>query len=182
MKRVKVLLLIISVILLSACSNKFHGTWCKYSDVATSLVILNSDISDDQIDRITNYVKTLENLKSYDIIDRIEEATKMITIYYKNEDNIDQIDAQLKKYDGVSKVKSSRVNEIVDKLVVKKEEYIYDKSLNNLSANETKGKYQIDNNTLILENDVKFYYKNKFLCYDEGCNEVLIKAKGNDCG
>ena len=182
MKRVKVILLLSALFIVSACSNKFEGTWCKYSDVATTLIILDENVTDKQIENITNYVKTIDSLKSYDIIDRIEEASKMITIYYKNDENIENYENNIKKYSGITKIKSSKVNEIVDKLVINKDNYVYDKSLNNLSANESKGSYKINNNTLILDSDVKFFYKNKFLCYDEGCNELLTKAKGNDCG
>ena len=182
MKRIKIVWLVICLILLSGCSSKFEGIWCKYSDVATSLVILNSDVSDNQILEITNYIKTIDNLKSYDIIDRIEEASKMITIYYKNEDNISKYEEKLVAFSGVTRVKSTKVNEVVDKLIVKKDSYIYDKSLNDLSANEVKGSYEIENNTLILDNNIKFYYKNKYLCYDEACNIILTKSKSNDCG
>ena len=176
MKRIKVLFLILGLVLLSGCGNKFEGTWCKYSDVATTLVILNNDIEDSQIDAITNYIK------SYDIIDRIEEASKMITVYYKSEENITTYENNIKEFNGVNKIKSTRVNEVVDKLVVKKEDYTLGRSLNNLTANEMSGKYKIENNTLLLDDNVKFYYKNKYLCYDEACNNVLTKSKTNDCG
>ena len=181
MKRVKIGLLLISLIFLSGCSSKFEGIWCKYSDVATTLVILDNDISNDQINKLTDYIKTIENLKSYDIIDKIEDSSKMITIYYKNEDNIALYEERIKAFDGINKIKSTNVNEVVDKLIVKKNDYVLDKSLNDLSANEVKGTYKIENNTLILDNDIKFYYKNKYLCYDDACNSILTKSKTNDC-
>lgn len=182
MKRVKIFIILICLFLICGCSSKFEGTWCKYSDVATSLVILKNDINDNEINKITDYIKTIDNLKSYDIIDKIEEASKMITIYYKNEDNISSYEDKIKSFNGVDSIKSTKVNEVVDKLIIKKKEYIYDKSLNNLSATEDKGSYTIDNNTLILDNNTKFYYKNKYLCYDEMCNLVMTKSKTNDCG
>ena len=182
MKRVKVLLILLVLILLCGCDNKFQGTWCKYSDVATTLIVLTDDVSDEQINNITNYIKKIENLKSYDIIDKIEEASKMITIYYKNEDHIAEYENKIKSFSGINKVKSTRVNEVVDKLVVNKETYTLGRSLNNLTANEMSGKYKIENDTLSLDDNVKFYYKNKYLCYDESCSDVLTKSKTNDCG
>ena len=182
MKRVKLLLIVFSLILLCGCDNKFQGTWCRYSDVATTLVVLTDDISDKQINDITNYIKTISNLKSYDIIDKIEDASKMITIYYKSEDNIDEYEKMIKTFTGINSIKSTKVNEVVDKLVVKKDDYTLGRSLNNLTANEMSGKYKIDNNTLILDDNVKFYYKNKYLCYDQDCNSLLTKSKTNDCG
>lgn len=182
MKRVKVFILIFALIILCGCDNKFQGTWCKYNDVATTLIVLTNDVSEDQINKITDYIKKIENLKSYDIIDKIEEASKMITVYYKNEDNISEYESKIKTFDGINTVKSTRVNEVVDKLVVKKQDYTLGRSLNNLTANEMSGKYKIEDNTLILDDNVKFYYKNKYLCYDKECNNVLTKSKTNDCG
>ncbi len=182
MKRVRILVLIFALIMLCGCDNKFQGTWCKYNDVATTLVILTNDISDNQIKEITNYINKIENLKSYDIIDKIEDASKMITIYYKNDDNILEYEKMIKTFTGIDSVKSTKVNEVVDKLVVKKEDYTLGRSLNNLTANEMSGKYKIENDELLLDDGVKFYYKNKYLCYDEYCNSVLTKSKTNDCG
>lgn len=182
MKRVKVFILIFALIILCGCDNKFQGTWCKYNDVATTLIVLTNDVSEDQINKITDYIKKIENLKSYDIIDKIEEASKMITVYYKNEDNISEYESKIKTFDGINTVKSTRVNEVVVKLVVKKQDYTLGRSLNNLTANEMSGKYKIEDNTLILDDNVKFYYKNKYLCYDKECNNVLTKSKTNDCG
>jgi len=182
MKRVKILIIIFAIFILCGCDNKFHGTWCKYSDVATTLIILTDDVNDSQINEITSYIKTMPNLKSFDIIDKIEEASKMITIYYKNEDNISDYENKINTFGGISRIKSTRVNEVVDKLVVKKEDYILGRELNNLTANEMSGKYKIEDNTLILDDNIKFYYKNKYLCYDKDCNNVLTKSKTNDCG
>lgn len=167
--------------LLCGCTSKFQGTWCKYSDVATSLVVLDENVSDSDINEIINYIQTIKNLKSYDIIDKIEEASKMITIYYKDEENIEEYQEKLKTYNGVSYIKYNRLNTVLDKLVIKKDSYVFDTSLNSLSASELSGKYEIEKNTLTLDNGTKFYYKNKFLCYDYNCNDILTKAKGNEC-
>lgn len=175
-------MLIFGLILLCGCENKFQGVWCKYSDVASTLIVLKEDVEDLQINGITNYIKTIENLKSYDIIDKIEESSKMITIYYKTDEGISEYEKIFNTMEGISKIKSTRVNEVVDKLVVKKEDYTLGRELNNLTANEMSGKYKIEDNTLLLDDDVKFYYKNKYLCYDKDCNNVLTKSKTNDCG
>lgn len=173
--------MLVVVIILCGCSNKFEGTWCKYSDVATTLVILSNDISNSDLNKITTYVGKITNLKSYDIIDKIEDASKMITIYYKDDNKIEDYEKELKKFNGVSNLKSSKMNTVVDKLVLKNSKYTFGRSLNSLSAEENSGSYKESGNTLTLDNGMNFYYKDKFLCYDEGCNELLSKAKGNDC-
>ena len=181
MKKIKVLLLMLFVIFLSGCASKFEGTWCKYSDIPSSLVILSSDISDDELRNVIDYISSIPDLKTYDVIDKIEEASIMITVYYTKDDNINNYDSSLRKYSKVKEVKSSRMNTVVDKLVIGKKDYVYDKSLNDLSASETKGSYTKENNKIILEDGSVFYYKDKFLCYDSSCNEILTKAKGSDC-
>ena len=47
MKRIKILGLFLMLVLLTGCQSKYVGTWCRYSDVATTLVIFNDDVSDD---------------------------------------------------------------------------------------------------------------------------------------
>ena len=181
MKRIKVLFLVMCIFMLSSCATKFQGTWCKYSDVATSLVILKQDISDSDLQKIVEYIKTIDNLKSFDVIDRIEEASKMITIYYKNEDNIKTYQDTILTYSGVESIKYTSMNTVLDKLVIKRDAYIYDKGLNDLDASEVSGTYNIENNKIILDNNMELYYKNKFLCYDLSCDDILTKAKGAEC-
>ena len=167
--------------LVSSCSSKFQGTWCKYSDVPTSLVILDYDISEDSLNKITDYVKSIDNLKSYDIIDKIEDASRMVTIYYKNEENIENIQNDIKNFNGVRDIRYTSLNTVLDRLVIKRDAFIFDRNLNDLSASETSGTYNIDNNTLILDNNMEFYYKDKFLCYDKDCSSLLVKVKGSEC-
>ena len=182
MKRIKIMGLIAMLILLTGCQSKFTGTWCRYSDVATTLVILSDNVSDDQINKIVEYVNTIPDLKSYDLIPIIEGSSRMLTVYYKNEDNISSYEEVIKTYEGVKQTKSTKVNTPVDKLVIKgNNKYVYDKSLNNLSAMEYNGIYEIKGNELKLDNETVFYYKNKFLCYDKECNTILTKSKNLDC-
>ncbi len=181
MKRLKVLLLIFIVCLTTSCASKFQGTWCKYSDVATSLVILDYNISENDLTKIVDYISTIPNLKFYDLIGEIEDASKMITIYYKNEENVDEYQEVIKTYNGVKSIKFTSIDSVLDKLVIKRDSYTYDKDLNDFSVTEVQGTYSIANNKLILDNNLEFYYKNKFLCSDKDCNEILTKAKGNEC-
>ncbi len=181
MKRLKIFLLLLVVGMSTGCASKFQGTWCKFAMVPTSLVILDYDISESDLNNIVEYVKTIDNLKSFDVIEKIEEASKMITVYYKNEDNISNYQDNIKKYSGVRDIKYTSLDTVLDKLTIKRDSFIFDKGLNDLSASEITGTYVIENNTLKLDNNTEFYYKDKFLCYDKDCNEILTKAKGAEC-
>ncbi|MBR1417262.1 MAG: hypothetical protein IJ572_05565 [Bacilli bacterium] len=181
MKKLKVGFILLIGMVLSGCSSKFEGTWCRFSDVPSSLVILTDEISEIDLNNITSYINTITDLKSYDIIDKIENASKMITIYYKSDNNINDYEKSIKSYSGVVSIKSTMMNEVVDKLIISDKNYVYDKSLNNLSATETKGTYKTEGDKLSLDNGVDFYYKDKFLCYDKDCTGLLTKANGSDC-
>ena len=181
MKSFKVLLLVIIVCLVSGCASKFQGTWCKFAMTPSSLVILDFDISEEDLDRVIDYVSSLENLKRYDVIDKIEEASKMVTVYYKNEDNIEEYQNIIKSFSGVRDIKYTSLDAVLDKLVIKKDSYVYDSGMNDYSSAEVKGSYTIEDNTITLDNKMVFYYKNKFLCYDKDCSEILTKAKGAEC-
>ena len=181
MKRIKLLGLLAILMLTCSCASKYEGTWCKFADIDTSLVILSLDIEDDKLNAITSYVETIEDLKSYDVINKIEESSKMVTIYYKKEDNIKKYEDTLKGFDGVKEVKTSKVNTVVDKLKINNDRYVFDKDLDDFKASEVKGIFKEDGNTIILEDNTKFYYKNKFLCYDADCNNILTKSKNDTC-
>lgn len=184
MKRFKILLLLIMVSLVSGCASKFQGTWCRFADVPSTLVILNYDISDEEMNNIIDYINSIPDLKRYDDIGKIEEASKMITIYYKSDEHVDEYQGHLGTLPGVRELKFINLNSPLDKLVVKRDTYIFDKDLNDFSVTEIKGSYQIDGNKITLNNngnDLEFYYKNKFLCYDKNCDEILTKAKGSEC-
>lgn len=182
MKRIKLLGLIAMIFVLCGCQSKYIGTWCRYSDTPTTLVIFKDDITDEQINKLVEYVKTIEDLKSYDVIPIIEGSSRMLTVYYQKEDNMEKFEEEIKKFEGISQTKSTKVNTPVDKLVIKgNNKYVYDTSLNNLSAMEYNGIYEIDKNVLKLDNETVFYYKNKFLCYDKDCNTILTKSNKTDC-
>lgn len=181
MKKVKILFMVLLSIIMSGCSLNFKGTWCKYSEIPTTLLILKENISETELNDLTSFIKSIDNLKSYDYIDDIEEAYPMITIYYLNKDNIENYESVLSTYNSVSKIKTSKMNSVVERLVIKNNTFTYGTKLNTIYAYETSGKYEIEKNVLTLDDGTKFYYKDKFLCYSEECNDLLIKAKGNEC-
>jgi len=164
-----------------SCASKYEGTWCKFADVDTTLVILSNDVSEEEINSVIDYIKTIPDLKSYDIINKIEESSKMITIYYKNEDNIKTYEDGLKNFSFINEIKTSKVNIVVDKLKINGDKYVFDTNLDDLSASEVSGTYIDNNNTITLEDNTTFYYKNKFLCYDKDCNNILTKSKNDTC-
>jgi hypothetical protein len=181
LKKLECLGLILFVFLLSGCAKDFQGTWCLYTETPSSLVILKSDISDNELTKIKDYLNSLSNLKSFDVINNIEEAYQMINVYYTSKDNISDIESKLQSLSGIASVTDKTLNTPKEELVITNDNYTYGINLDNISASESTGKYTIKNNTLTLDNNNKFYYKDKYLCNDQTCTVIYTKANGSTC-
>ena len=181
MKIKRVFLLLLGCMVITGCDAKFQGTWCRYTEVYSSNVILKEDATDLEIKSISKYIGTIGNLKSFDIIDEIENTKTMIAIYYKNNEKISDVEEYISKLDGVEKVESKTFKTATEKLVINKT-YTYGNNLDNVDALEESGSYEITDNQIILkENEKTFYYKDKYLCTDDSCSTILTKVKGKDC-
>lgn len=182
MKKISVIILVGFVIFLSGCTSKFNGTWCRYSDVPSSLIVLKKDYNDYKYKELINYINKIPNLRSFDVVDDIEDSSILITVYYNNEENISTYENEIRKYDIVDRTEFKKLNIVVDKLNIQgNNTYTFDMSLNSLSAREIKGKYSIQSDILKLDNENTFYYKNKFLCYDKDCNMLMTKSISSTC-
>ena len=182
MKHIKYLSLLVLCFALFGCSKDLKGTWCLYTETPSSLVVLNNEISDDNLNIIINYItKNIADLKSYDVINPIEDSNKMITIYYNNADNISKYQDAISKYTGVVSATEKELNTTVEELDINDSNYSYGTKLDTLYAFKNDGTYNIKNNKLTLDSNKEFYYKDNYLCYDESCNQFLIKSKTSTC-
>lgn len=182
MKKCRILLLFLFLFLLSGCASDYIGTWCLFVDTPSDLVILTDNVTQSDKDKITNYItKNITNLKSYDYIESLDNANEMLTIYYTSEDNVATYETTLNSLSGVKSVEYKVLNTAHEKLDITNSSFTYGTNLDALSASETKGTYQISGQKITLNGNQTFYYKDKFLCYDESCNQVLTKSKTNNC-
>ena len=180
MRKCKLFVMVFMCLLLCGCKSKFDGTWCLYAETPSSLVILNNNVSDSELDNVVNYISKLKDMTSYDVIDNIESASKMINIYYSSKDNIDEYKNAIKNHNGVYSVENKMINKAKEKIVIDKKNYTYGKSLNTLYAIEEKGSLKKSRNEIELADNTKLYYKDKFLCIDKECSVIFTKSD-NDC-
>jgi hypothetical protein len=181
-KNIKYFALIIMCFILSGCSKDFYGTWCLYTETPSSLVVLNNDVSDNDINNLKNYItKNITDLKSYDVIDSIENSNKMITIYYNSSENIANYQDKISSMSGVESVTQKNLNTTVEELDITNSSYSYGAKLDTLYAFKTDGTYKAKGNVITLDSNKKFYYKNNYLCYDENCDQFLIKSTSDTC-
>lgn len=181
MKKLECLFLILFIFLLSGCVKDFKGTWCLYTETPSSLVILNSDISANDLTKIKDYLNKVSNLKSFDVINNIDDANQMINVYYTNTDNIGDVESTLQTFNGVTSVTDKTLNTPKEQLIITSDNYTYGINLDNINATESTGKYTIKNNKLTLDNNNVFYYKDKYLCNDNTCSIIYTKVNGSTC-
>ena len=177
--KLKVLILCLIVFILCGCSSKYNGTWCLYTEVPSSLIILDKDINDNNLKKITDYLDNISDLASYDIIDNIESASKMINVYYLKKDNIESYKTDISKLNGVYSFDNKMINKAKEKIIINGKYYTYDKELNTLYASEIKGKIKKNKKKITID-DKEYFYKDNFLCADNECNTIFSKSN-NDC-
>ena len=179
----KILVLVMSLLLLSGC-NKFKGTWCRSTEVFGTIIVTKTGVTDKQISNIENKIKEFGNYKSYDIIDSIEKGNTSITTYFTENAKATELVELVKNLDGVDKVEKKSFIVTSEKLEVKgKKQFIYSTNLDNVDALVEKGEYSLnDDGTLSIYGDRTFYLKDKFVCTDVDCNNILRKkSKTNTC-
>jgi hypothetical protein len=181
MKKFLTLILIMICLLCSGCKKDFAGTWCLYTETPSSLILLDNNINDNDLNNIKAYIESISNLKTYDVINNIEDANNMITIYYTSKDNISTYQDKIMIMNGVLSVKENDLNTPVEELTISSDNYTYGTKLDTIDASKKEGTYTINGNNLILDNNKSFYYKNKFLCYDKDCNTLMTKSSSNTC-
>ena len=179
MSKIKIFVLGLFLILLCGCESKFEGTWCLYNEVASSLIIINSNASNTDFDNLTSYLNSIKEITSYDIIDGIESADKMINIYYNSKDKAEEYKEKLSKYKAVKSIENKMLNKADEKIVIRDKNYTYGKNLSGLAAKETKGTIKTKGNEVTICNNT-FYYKDSFLCKDKECSVIFTKSN-KDC-
>ena len=90
----------------------------------------------------------------------------------------------LSKLSGIDKIEKKSFIVTSEKLEVKgKNKYTYSTNLDNVDALVENGTYSLDeDNKLSIEGDRNFFLKDKFVCTDEECTNILTKkSKTNTC-
>lgn len=181
MKNIKYILIVSLCFLLTGCSKNYIGTWCLYTQTPSSLIVLSNDITDGDLASLKSFIENdITDLKTYDVLDKIENSNQMITIYYTSSDNIHKYQDIISTLNGVDSVTEKELNTTVEELDITNDEYTYGTQLDSIYASNSNGNYTIKDNTITIDNK-KFYYKDSYLCYDETCSKFLTKSTNNTC-
>lgn len=181
MDNIKKIILLLGVILLCGCS-KVDGTWCSYTETFSSLVITSDDITQEQLNNVVKTISKLENLKSYDVVEYLDNGNPVINIYFLNKEGMNNSESLLNNLKGVSRVEKKSFEVPSTSLVIKNSKYTYGTNLDNVDAISKDGSLEFkDDKVYLKDNDVTYYYKDKMLCTDLECSSVLIKSKKKTC-
>ena len=179
----KIIILFFFLLILSGCKSKYYGTWCKYVQTYSIYGIVKDEISDDEKREIINFIKKIDNLKSYDYLDDIEDAKGMFIIYLTNDENINLIKTQLADFSIIYEAGTKNIASVNEELIINKNGNLeYNYNLTEPSSNSFKSQYTIEDEMIkIKDQDMKFYLKDDFICKEFTCETIYVKSSSATC-
>ena len=179
----KMAILILLFLILTGCKSKYYGTWCKYVQTYSVYGIVKVEISDKEKNEIIKFIKNLDNLKSYDYLDDIDDAKGMFVIYLSNNDDIDIIKTKLKDFAIIYEAGIKDIESVNEELIINKNGTLeYNYNLTEPSSNTITSKFTIEDYMIKLDDhDLKFYLKDDFICKEFTCETIYIKSSGKTC-
>lgn len=191
----KIIILLITVILLSGCNNKYQGYWCRYEETATIVVLLENDNTSTQRKNIEEIVGNYENLDSINYYSREDYANELgqdvenMDIYdtyvltFNTMDSIGTYIEELKEVSGVKEATQSNAKSNISLYnIQKKNKYEFTDSDEAKEEDIIKGKYKIKNGVITFTPNDKtksttlLYIKDEYLCEDADCNKIFAKS------
>ena len=197
MKRIiSILSLLLVLLIITGCNNKYVGYWCKYNETATIVVLLNNDITEEQKNNIEETAKNYENISGtnyYSKEDYKEVANiKDDDIYasfvftFNSFDSITTYVEEFNKMPGVKKATQSNAKNNMSLYELKSNgKYTYTNSDEAEKKDIEKGRYKIEKGIIRFTPDNKdlsthlLYTKNNRLCEDTDCNKIYSEGKDN---
>lgn len=191
----KIIILLITVILLSGCNNKYQGYWCRYEETATIVVLLENDNTSTQRKNIEEIAGNYENLDSINYYSREDYANELgqdvenMDIYdtyvltFNTMDSIGTYIEELKEVSGVKEATQSNAKSNISLYnIQKKSKYEFTDSDEAKEEDIIKGKYKIKNGVITFTPNDKtksttlLYIKDEHLCEDADCNKIFAKS------
>ena len=129
----KSLILLVCLFFLSGCS-KIKGTWCRYIQTYSVYGIVKDDISNEQKNEVFKYFDTVENMKTYDYLDDVEDAKGMFIIYLKDNTNQNIIKDKLQTFDFIYKADKKDIQSPQEELKLGNKDFVYKYDLTESSS------------------------------------------------
>ena len=197
MKKItKLLGLLLLLIFITGCNNKYVGYWCKYSETATIVVLLKDDITEEQKNAIEEKAKNYENISATNYYskedykeimnDTQEEIYASFVFTFNSHESISTYVEEIKAMDGVKEASQSNVKSDMSFYELKSNgKYTFKDSDEAKEEDIINGKYKVEKGIIRFipekdKNNIKLLYvKNDRLCEDTDCNKIFSKGKDN---
>lgn len=193
-KRINIIVLIIMVLTLTGCGNKYKGYWCQYTETATIDVQLDYNVTDDQRKNIEEKINTFENITSlnhYTKDDYMEELGNQdgdldihenFVVLFDSIDSIGTYIEELEKMDGVYQAVQSNAKTNISLYNIKKGgKYTFTNSDEAEENDLINGKYKIKTGVITFTPDNNsetklLYIKDNHLCGDVNCTQIYAQS------
>ena len=195
MKKIKILVIVLLLIFLTGCNNKYTGFWCKYNETATIVILLNDNITAEERTKIEEKGASFENLASSnyyskdDYKEQLKTNDEIFATYvfsFTSHDSIGSYIDELKNMSGVKEAKQSSAKNNMSLYELKSNGTYTYKDSDEASKNDIQtGKYKIEKGIIKLTPDkdksktILLYTKNDRLCEDTDCNKIYSHGKDN---
>lgn len=195
MKKIKTLLLIITILLISGCGPKYKGYWCRYQETSTIVVLLNKDHTENQKNKISQVINKFEDIDSLNFYTREDYANEIggnvndMDIYdtyvvtFSSNNSIGTYIDELTKLKGVKEAKQSNAKTDISLYhIYSGRKYTY---TNSDEANEEDlitGTYKEKDGVLtFIPDNTKLktkmlYIKDGLICDDAQCKNIYFKS------
>ena len=191
--KMKLIIILFLLVILTGCNNKYVGYWCKYNETATIVILLNDDITAEDKAKIEEKGATYDNLISssyYSKEDYKEQLNSNDEIYssyvfsFSSHDSIGSYVDELKTMSGVKEAKQSSAKNNMSLYELKSNgTFTYTDSDEATKKDLITGKYKIEKGIIrLMPNNDKvriLYTKNGRLCEDTDCNKIYSHGKDN---
>lgn len=187
------------VIINSYNTKEYHGYWCKYKEIATIVILLNDEHTQEERKEIENKIHAFDNISAMNTFSKEEYAEQIgananemdihdaIVVTFSSLDSIGTYVEDLNKLTGVLKAEQSYAKNDINLYNIKKNKsYTFTNSDEALKEDIIKGKYKEKNGVLTFKpkdknkKETLLYFKDGLLCEDPSCDEIYFKST-NTC-
>ena len=195
MKKIKTLLLICIILLISGCGPKYKGYWCRYQETSTIVVLLNKEHTESQKNKISQVINKFEDIDSLNFYTRQDYANEIggnvedMDIYdtyvvtFSSNNNIGSYIDEVSKLKGVKEAKQSNAKTDISLYQIKfGKKYTYTSSDEAKEEDIITGRYKEKDGVLTFIPDntklktTMLYLKDGLICEDAQCKNIYFKS------
>lgn len=190
----KVLVLILMMIGLSGCGNKYKGYWCSYDETATIVVLMERDNTEKQRKAVEEKISNFINVSSSNYYSREDYANELggdvndldiydtFVILFDSMDSIGTYIKELQEMKGVRSAEQSNAKTNMSLYNIKSwNKYSYTNSDEATAKDLEVGKYKMKKGVITFTPDGDgatrlLYIKDGLLCGDADCNKIYARS------